>query len=215
VTGSENRPSTAAGPRSPIATCGEETCAGCPAGESVQCHFPLRDHLLLTLVWAPSILIGGAGVLAIGLAPLIGWAVYMALFFGLVEGRVLCSHCPHYAEPGRVLRCRANRGSLKLWAYRPGPLTQTERWVFLVGLAAVWLFPFAILVGGRQWLLLTLFVPATAGWFTVLMLRWCSRCMNFACPLNGVGAEARETWFARNPGAPSPHRAGPDLPPRR
>ena len=210
MTGSRDLPSTAEDARSPIATCGEESCAGCPAGESVQCHFRLRDHVSLTLVWAPSILIGGAGVLAAGLAPLVGWAVYMALFFGLVETRVLCSHCPHYQEPGRVLRCWANRGSLKLWACRPGPLSRVEKWVFLVGLTAVWLFPLAILIGSRQWLLLGLFVPASAAFFVALKLRWCSRCMNFSCPLNGVGADAREVWLARNPGAASPSRPARD-----
>jgi hypothetical protein len=204
VTGQRDHGPRATDLRSPIATCGEETCAGCPASQSVQCHFTLRGHLLLTMVWAPSILVGGAGVLRLGVAPLIGWAVYMVLFFGLIETRVLCSHCPHYAEGGRRLRCWANRGSLKLWAYRPGPLTGVERWVFITGLATVWLVPLTLLVSSRQWLLLALFVPATAGFFFTLRLRWCSRCMNFACPLNRVGGEAREAWIARNPGTSGP-----------
>jgi len=173
----------------PIATCSADDCAGCQVGEAVQCHFRLRDHVLLTLIWMPSILIGGAGVLATGLAPLIGWGIFMALFFGLVETRVLCSHCPHYQEPGPVLRCWANRGGLKLWAPRPGPMSLIERWVFLVGLAAVWLFPLVLLVGGRRWLLLALFVFTTAGFFIALKL-----------PLNGVGDETREAFLARNPG---------------
>ena len=48
--------------------------------------------------------------------------------------------------------------------------------------------------------LLGLFVPATAGFFVALKLQWCSRCMNFACPLNGVADDARTAFLARNPG---------------
>jgi hypothetical protein len=46
--------------------------------------------------------------------------------FGLLEIRVMCSHCPHYAEAGRLLKCWANYGSPKLWAYRPGPMCRME-----------------------------------------------------------------------------------------
>ena len=47
-------------------------------------------------------------------------------FFGFIETRVLCSHCPHYAEEGASLRCWANYGSPKLFKYRPGPMSTTS-----------------------------------------------------------------------------------------
>ena len=71
--------------------------------------------------------------------------------------RVMCSHCPHYAEPGRTLRCSANYGAAKLWRYRPGQCLSSESFLFLGGLITIFVYPSASMLLGGQWFLLLLY----------------------------------------------------------
>ncbi len=110
----------------PIATCDASGCEGCRAAESVQCHFGPGDLIHFYLISLPVFLVGGAGILAVGMVPLLIWIGVLVAFFGFIEIRVMCSHCPHYAEEGSTLRCWANYGSPTLWKYRPGPMSTAE-----------------------------------------------------------------------------------------
>ena len=79
-------------------------------------------------------------------------------YFSFVEIRAMCSHCPHYTEPGsKKLQCWANYGSIKLCKYRSGSMTQGEIVAFFTGLVFIAGYPLAILIVGIQWLLLVLF----------------------------------------------------------
>jgi hypothetical protein len=80
-------------------------------------------------------------------------------------------------------------------------LTPTEKIILVSGLAMVWGYPLAFLIFGKKWLLLTAFVLLSVGFLVILKLKFCARCMNFACPLNGVAGEERELFFELNPGA--------------
>ncbi|MHC4597658.1 MAG: hypothetical protein ACYS47_01505 [Planctomycetota bacterium] len=205
-------------PSKPIATCTAKDCADCPVANVVHCHFRLRDLTHFLLVWVPGFVVGAAGLLAFGAGPLAVWIALILGFFCVVEIRVLCSHCPHYAEDSPTLSCWANHGVPKLWKYRPGPTSTVEKAVFLGGLALVWVFPPVFLVIGERWFLLALYVLTNAAFFATLKLSFCSRCMNFACPLNSVGEEARELFFQRNPavakhwGKPTQDEGGRPLP---
>ena len=59
----------------------------------------------------------------------------------------------------------------------------------------------AFLAIGRQGLLLVLYVLLNTGFFAALRTFLCSRCMNFACPLNRVKGSVRALFFERNPSA--------------
>lgn len=62
------------------------------------------------------------------------WIIFTFSYFGLIEIRVMCSHCPHYAEPEiKSLKCWTNYGSPKLWKYRPGPMSIIEKTIFIAG----------------------------------------------------------------------------------
>ena len=183
----------------PIATCVATDCTDCPAETEVHCHFRPVELVHFLLISLPGFLIGGAGVLTAGAWSLAAWIAIIVGFFGFLEIRVMCSHCPHYAEEGPTLGCWANHGSPKLWKYRPGPMSALETSLFFGGLAAVWLCPFPFFVIGERWFLLALYVLTSAGFFVTLKLFLCFRCMNFACPLNSVADAAREAFFQRNP----------------
>ncbi len=131
---------------------------------------------------------------------LIGWTAICAAFFGFVEIRVMCSHCPHYAEPGlKSLKCWANYGSPKIWQYRPGPMNMAEKFFFFLGFTLIVAYPtvLGILVHSWNWLVSFAFALL----FAISMLRgyYCNRCMNFACPLNRVDREIRKKFFEKNP----------------
>ena len=114
-------------PTRPIATCAEETCDGCPVRGEIRCHFTPRDLLGFLAISLPGLVLGGVGVWLLDPLWIAPWIAWCAAYFGLVEIRVMCSHCPHYAEPGRTLSCWANHGSPRLWRYRPGPIPSTLR----------------------------------------------------------------------------------------
>lgn len=186
-------------PTKPIATCAASTCTDCPVSEKIHCHFRPKELIHFLLTSLPGFVIGGAAMLATGTWPL---AVYIAIvigFFGFLEIRVMCSHCPHYAEDGSTLTCWANHGSPKLWKYRPGPMSKGEKFWFFTGFAVVWGYPLPFFLQTEAWLLLALYVMINAAFFTTLTFFLCSKCMNFACPLNTVDQVSRALFFQRNP----------------
>ncbi len=186
-------------PSKPIVTCEASDCTDCPVEAMVHCHFRPKELVHFFLISLPGFLIGGAGILTFGVWPLAVWMAIIVGFFGFLEIRVMCSHCPHYAEEGSTLGCWANHGSPKLWKYRPGPMSALEKVMFFGGLAVVWGYPFPFFAIGGRWFLLALYILTNAAFFMTLKLFLCSQCMNFACPFNSVGEAARDLFFERNP----------------
>ena len=186
-------------PQKPIATCESDSCHDCAAAPNLHCHFSLKDWVHFLLVAIPPFLLGGSGIYYGSGWGLLPWILFLVAYFGFIEIRVMCSHCPHYAEETASLRCWANYGSPKPWKYRPGPMTVGEKIIFLGGLAVVWGYPLPFLIRGGQVFLLILYSLTSAGFFMTLVTFMCSRCMNFACSLNRVGGKERECFFEKNP----------------
>ncbi len=186
-------------PEKPIATCDSDSCTDCNVKESIHCHFRIKDLLIFLLLAFPPFLLGGAGIYRLNGWLLLPWIIFIFAFFGLIEIRVMCSHCPHYAESIRSLKCWANYGSPKVWKYRPGPMTIMEKTVFFLGFAVVWGYPLVLLILGKELLLLILYLLTCGGFFMTLLNFMCSQCMNFACPLNRVDVKVRDRFFANNP----------------
>ena len=155
-------------PNRPMAPRSSPYCRGCPVEDKIQRHFRGRDYILFLVLCLPGFLLGGWGVLQGGGGWLVLWLGLILAYFGAVEVRVLCSHCPHYAEPGRLLACWANRGMPKPWKHRPGPMSIWEKIVFLGGIAAVWGYPLVFLAGRERWLGLVLYVVCAAGFLFAL-----------------------------------------------
>jgi len=183
----------------PIKTCKSETCEDCAVSDTLHCHFTLKDLVHFYLIVLPSFLLGGAGIVNIGAWWLIPWLIIIIGYFGFVEIRVMCSHCPHYAGDGRSLTCWANYGSPKIWKCRPGPMTFLEKAVFFIGFGFVWGYPILFLIVGFQLFLLIVYLVSVVGFFMTLKTFLCSQCMNFACPLNSVDLKIRRDFFKRNP----------------
>jgi hypothetical protein len=183
----------------PLATCACETCDQCSLSEALHCHFSLKDLVHFYLIVLPSFLIGGAAIVQISGWWLVPWLFVIVGYFGFMEIRVMCSHCPHYAEEDTSLKCWANYGALKLWKYRPGPMTFWEKSIFVLGFILVWGYPLVFFLAESLWFLLLVYLITVAGFFMTLRTFLCSQCINFACPLNSVKGEVREAFFACNP----------------
>ena len=186
-------------PNKPILTCKLSSCDDCTIYNNLHCHFRLKDWIHFLLIAFPPFLLGGAGIYHVAGWLLIPWIIFVVAFFGFIEIRVMCSHCPHYAEPVSSLKCWANYGSPKLWKYRPGPMSVTEKIIFFGGFALVWGYPLLLLILSKQLFLLAVYLMTTSGFFMTLVNFMCSQCMNFACPLNRIEEKIRSQFIDRYP----------------
>ncbi len=149
---------------------------------------------------APVFLLGGYFIYQLERWLLIPWVLFIVSYFGFIEIRVMCSHCPHYGEPElRTLKCWANYGSPKLWKYRPGAMSFLEKAVFHAGFIIIFGAPIAVAIFQERYILSGIYIVTTGAWKWGLKMLYCSRCINFACPFNGVDTEVRNRFFVKNP----------------
>ncbi|OLS32177.1 MAG: hypothetical protein HeimAB125_11640 [Candidatus Heimdallarchaeota archaeon AB_125] len=146
---------------------------------------------------------------------LISYASLVILTFTIIEPRLLCTHCPFYEKEGKCLKCWALRGMPKLWKYRPGPASRTEKTIMLIFGSYIDLFPFVGSIWGIVFFALnyesnlfpgiaeivstTLFL-IVAGYFSKILLgNSCKRCANFSCSMNKVSKEIIDNFLEKNP----------------
>jgi MFS family permease len=148
--------------------------------------------------------------------PLYSYIIYFFLMFGIFEIRFLCSHCPYYAEDGKILHCLANHGSFKLWKYHPGPLNKFEKFMMYFLIVTVFfVFPFSILGYGIWYLslnyaeygLISLLgligitavgLVSSISFINNLKTFFCPNCVNFSCPLNTVAKPVIDEYLKKN-----------------
>jgi hypothetical protein len=187
----------------PLPTCIGKDCDGCKMCNKVNCHFNIKQLLRFMLIVLPTAIIGGIGIIIYNPLFIILWVVMFISFFGFIEIKVMCSHCPHYAETeGKTLKCWANYGSPKLWKYQPGPMTKIEKAIFISYPIIIFILPIVFLLLNNtimSYILLGLYIIGLVISMKLLKKHFCSYCMNFACPLNNVNQETRENFFDLNP----------------
>jgi hypothetical protein len=112
----------------------------------------------------------------------------------------MCSHCPHYAETEtKTLKCWANYGSPKLWKYRPGPMSITEKIVFILGGLLIAIYPLFLIILSQNYPILIVYLILTVVCFYYMRTYMCNHCINFACPANRVDKKIRDNFFDYNP----------------
>lgn len=170
---------------------------------------------------SPAIITAIFGMVVVGFLtglwwPLITFAVYFFLMLGIFEIRFLCSHCPYYAEDGKVLHCLANHGSFKFWRYHPEPLNRFEKFMMYFLITTVFfLYPLSVLGYGIWFLsvnyatygLIALLgmvgitlanLASTISFVVTLQLFFCPNCVNFSCPLNKVPKPVIDEYLRKN-----------------
>jgi hypothetical protein len=177
-----------------------EACSGCDLLGRLMCRYDRRDTAFFFMAALPFFFTAIAGSILGGYGLwLWGWLAYALFFFVVWEGRVLCSHCPHWAEGGRILRCHANYGVLKIWQYRPGPMSRWEKIQFITGALLLIGFPFPLLLSAREFLPAAVCLVSACSASYLVYRHACTRCVNFACPFNAVPPQMRAAFLRRNP----------------
>jgi hypothetical protein len=194
-------------------------CLNCELKGELNCKWDRRLLLRFYKIGSLALASGFSAFIFIGLVhswiPLITYLVFWIFFFGFFEIRVLCSHCPYYADEGRTLHCLANHGTIKIWRYNPEPMNTYEKLGFLGGALFFMLFPIAaelhtfytLLNFARDLnetivVLTVLTVVSIIGgsiFLFGLITRICISCVNFSCPLNRVPRKIVDTYLKRNP----------------
>jgi len=189
-------------PDTPIATCTASDCSSCDLRKVVNCHFSFKQLARFLTFAIAAMIVGGYGIFTFRPWLLLGWIVGFVSFFGLIEIRVMCSHCPHYAQSeSKTLRCWANYGSPRLWKYRPGPMSFAETTIFFLGLIAIVGVPLVSFLLNETRIhvfALILYVMLVGIGYALLKKHYCSICMNFACPLNSVDEHMRRLFIEKN-----------------
>ena len=175
-------------------------CENCSLYNRLKCRFNPQDlyhfvALFLSFVF-PSLI---GMVKAEYTWYILGWIGFWLFFFEFWEIRILCSHCPYYAEKSSTLHCIANYGSLKVWKFNPGPITTSEKVQLFTGFIILGGYPFPFLVWGSQFILAFLALWALIIFFWTLRKYTCSACVNFSCVLNTVSDDVVELYLDKNP----------------
>ncbi|MHA1605855.1 MAG: hypothetical protein ACTSV0_08610 [Candidatus Freyarchaeota archaeon] len=182
------------------------------------------DRGLLCRLWLflfTYTVISFSGIVIVGFLTEVWWTlivyiIFFLIFFLVFEIRVLCSHCPFYAENSRILHCLGNYGTPKLWRYHPEPLNRFEKASLILGFSFFAGFPLLTEAYGVWFLLnhytnygsVTIFgymsvtlatLGALIALFYVLRKFYCSKCINFSCPFNTVPRSILNEYLKRNP----------------
>jgi hypothetical protein len=128
------------------------------------------------------------------------WIAYAFFFLNVWESRMLCNHCPYYANDAqKKLHCPIDKGKLKTGKYDPGPSSLSEKIQFITGTIIFVGYPVPILVVGRLWFSLLFLVIGVVSWIVILQKKVCTDCVNFACVLNRVPKTIKDAFLKRNP----------------
>ncbi|MCD4751675.1 MAG: hypothetical protein K8R40_01255 [Anaerolineaceae bacterium] len=174
-------------------------CKSCQLQNQLKCRFNQRWLINFMIRAILFIIPAGIGlVLADSLWALLAWIAFMLIFFTLWEIRILCNHCPFYAEDAPILHCIANYGSPKVWKYHPEPMTLIEKVQLLIGFVifGAWPIPWLIL-GGRYFFTAAAAITLVI-FFHYLIYRVCTTCVNFSCPLNRVPKAIVDRYLRKN-----------------
>jgi len=200
----------------------EARCADCSLRWKLGCRLDPSEFIFFILNQIPSLVIAFFGLALVGLMtgawwPLIVFAVGCVALWGLgIETRVLCSHCPYWAEDSKTLHCWALTGSPKIWRYRPEPMNSLEKATLIAFFSFLTAFP-AMAEGYGIWFMatnysefglyallgmigITIATALAAGqFFVILKYHYCSKCVNFSCPLNHVPKPMVDEYLRKNP----------------
>lgn len=200
----------------------ESSCVGCDLQGKLNCRWDSGALRFFLLNQVPSLVLAFFGIVVAAILTGAWWAlivyaiVCIALWLLGIETRVLCSHCPYYAEDSKILHCYALHGSPKIWRYRPEPMNRAEKATIVLFFLFLVLFPVLIeacgiwaisvnyasfgLVALLGMIALTLATLMAGLQFLYILIHdFCSKCVNFSCPLNRVPQLMVDAYLEKNP----------------
>ncbi len=174
-------------------------CIDCFLRKKLRCKFNMKDTFLF---FTPLIFFSIVALYGMLISGFIIWIlvylIFLAIFYFVWENRILCSHCPYYAQEGKFLRCHTHYGFYKLWRYHPEPMTRSEKVQWLSGIAISLIYPLIFLILGKQYLLFLLSIAGITTWFLIILTRSCKSCINLSCPFNRVPENIKREYLKQN-----------------
>ena len=181
-------------------------CSNCNINNELHCHVHIKYSMYFGISFLTALIPALIGIFFSGfeisslLIILIGWIIYALFFFCVWESRILCSHCPYYANNSqKTLHCDINRGAYKISRFHPEPMKKSEKIQFIIGAGILIGYPIPFLIIGKQVLMLTLTLIGIGIWITIIQLKTCPVCVNFSCPLNRVPKDIVDEFLKNNP----------------
>lgn len=196
-------------------------CDACENKNILDCKLNRRQTIVTSLVIYSFIVVSALGLFLVWQISGMWWmlvvfAVFVVVFFFVVEPRITCSHCPFYAEDRVRFNCPGNMLTPKIWKYHPEPMNKYEKLGTLVGFIFFGAFPvFSELYG--VWILvaeghalmdvmvveLVVILLATGLLIVILyaifLFLFCRKCVNFSCQFNKVPKEVADRYIKKNP----------------
>jgi hypothetical protein len=185
----------------------DSECKECSLKTELDCHFDLKKLLrfgtvFFFIVISSAVALAFTGLMTEFWVYLIVLGVFSVIFFEFWEIRILCSHCPFYAENKGTIRCYGNFGSLKVWRYRPEPMSRSENIQLIIGfgiLAGILIFPLVILVANAYYLWTVPVITGMLFFLYVVRKYHCPRCFNFSCHFNSQPKPVIDEFLRLNP----------------
>ncbi len=174
-------------------------CVDCSLRKKLRCEFKFKDTLLF---FTPLIIFSIISLYGMLISGFIIWIViylgFLVIFYFLWENRILCSHCPYYAQKGKFLKCHTHYGFYKLWRYHPEPMNRSERIQWLSGIAISLIYPLIFFILGNQYLLFIISIAMIILWFIIILTKNCKTCVHLSCPFNQVSNNVKREYLKRN-----------------
>jgi MFS family permease len=196
-------------------------CNTCKNQDKLDCKLDKNQQKISMLVIFSSILIGAFGIILVGLITgnwwiFIFYIIFVLLFFFIIENRITCSHCPYYAGKNIRLDCPGNNIFPKIWKFHPEPMNRYEKFGSAFGFVLIGGVPlFSLLFGiwfflsnnpNASWIviislagILVAIILSFAIFYSLFLLSFCRRCINFSCMFNKVPKEYVNEYLKRNP----------------
>jgi hypothetical protein len=184
----------------------ESACEICELKDKLHCQTQKKYSLYFAVSFFSGILPALLGIIFSNMNTILkililsGWVGYSIFFFLIWESKILCSHCPFYAdEDQKTLHCYANMGIIKTAKYCPEPMDTSEKIQFIIAVSILIIFAYPFLLLSNQIIFFILSVIGMVVWILILQTQICVRCINFSCPLNRVPKEYIDKFLERNP----------------
>ncbi|MCK5304056.1 MAG: hypothetical protein KAJ72_02330 [Candidatus Heimdallarchaeota archaeon] len=182
----------------------KENCSDCGLKGRLHCHLNIKYSIIFGIPFFIAFIPAFVGLILLGfplnLISILSWMGYIVFFFLVWEPRILCSHCPYYAEgKSKTLHCSINYGFLKTSKFKPGPMSKFENAQFLIGANIIFLIPVVFLIIWQLWIYLGITVFGVVLWYIFIQLYVCKDCVNFSCILNRVPKKERDEFLKKNP----------------
>jgi hypothetical protein len=142
-----------------------------------------HDYLYWNLVALVPIITACMAMFKVSIA-LLGFYIALLASMIIIIYRFFCTHCPHYINSEKVVKCMFIWGIAKYFKARPGPLNLFEKGISVIASLILIFFPI-------YWMrlypdLLVIYLLSLAVFGMTIRRNECKRCIYFECPVNSV-----------------------------